>query len=239
MGTWTQPLLDQWDQPIDGHGDTFLFQSNQTVNLIGNKVSGTQESGVPDNTPNRSWPNLANSATIGLGDSKINVPDVADTLAYLRQSNFGFSLPASSTIEGIEVSIIWAATAVNYPNVNKDEIKVAWGVAAANLSTTDKGDGTAPTAAAEEIYGGVADLWGELASTLTQTVIESTDFGCVLLTSTDSNNNSHGIDAMQMKVSYSKTEDGAVRTSQVYAEVIDVINVVAEATALARVIVVT
>lgn len=210
MGEIQDPFADQWDASTSGI---------ETSPYLG---PSTGENNVPATASNtHNWLTPANIATLALGNSSFTSSGGSYIFPYLRGSNFGFSIPATATILGIEASVIWAATSDHYTLA---DLKLAWGASAVNLSTTNKAAGENIGGDGGEVtfYGGESDLWGETTATLTPTVINSTDFGFVLKPAKASALSSAvSIDAFRVRVFYSEaTPDGAVRITQVEALVL-------------------
>lgn len=79
---------------------------------------------------------------------------------YLKATNFGFSIPAGATIEGIvvEVEKLSDGNTANYYAYDT-EIKIIKG---GTIGSTNKATATHwPTSEAFASYGGASDLWGE------------------------------------------------------------------------------
>lgn len=101
-----------------------------------------------------SWTNPANAraadgvyATVGLSGSATN---------FLSWSDFGFSIPSGSTINGIELEVNRKSTTVA-GNGDADVRLVVSGVRVGS----DRHNGySLPTTAATAVYGGPSDLWG-------------------------------------------------------------------------------
>lgn len=212
MATFTEPLLDQWGQGAS-EGSEF-------------KNPGTGENDVPATGGiTHNWATPGNIVS-QLSNSTANLASSGGTpyvLPYLRASNFGLTVPTGATIVGIETEIVWGSSSVG---LTEDEIRLAWGASAANLSATNHGDlGALPSLNTIETRGGPGDLWGELGSTLTPSVINSSDFGWVIKTGrsdTGTSTRTARVDVMRVKVYYTLTEPlaGAVRTTQTEALVL-------------------
>lgn len=97
---------------------------------------------------------------------------------YLKATNFGFSVPADATINGITVEIERKKVRSNGTNTCKDA-RVRIVKSDGSIGTTDKADTATdwPTTDTYKTYGGSSDLWGE---TWTATDINDVDFGVVL-----------------------------------------------------------
>lgn len=214
MASFIEPLLDQW-----GQGAT------EFISPYGN--AGTGENDVPATASiTHNWTNPGNVIS-QLGASTANLASSGDPpfiLPYLRASNFGFNVPSTATVVGIEVQIVWGfSSGTTY---TEDEIRLAWGASAVNLSTTNNADLAAipTTVDTTELKGSPTDLWGELASTLTPTVLNSSDFGWVIklgrLLGT-SNRIAH-IDCMRARIYYTVPEPlaGNARVTQTEALVL-------------------
>ena len=92
----------------------------------------------------------------------------------LKATNFGFSIPGGSTINGIVVEVERKSSVDSGSNFTRDKlVKLIKG---GSVSGTDKADTSThhPTADAYATYGGVADLWG---LTLTDSDVNASNFG--------------------------------------------------------------
>lgn len=101
------------------------------------------------------------------------------TSNYLHCSNFGFSIPGGSTINGITVNIErWVLLDPDSQGVVSDN-RVSIVKADNTIGTTNKSKAPAEweTTATVSSYGGAADLWGE---TWTSSDINDVDFGFVI-----------------------------------------------------------
>ena len=209
MGTYRSPLDDQWG--VSETEDEWSGKAN----------AGTGENDVPTTASiTHSWSNPSNITAESLSTAELASSGGSYIFPYLRASNFGFDIPSSATVLGVEVDVVWGATSSDY---TLDELYLAWGASASTFSTTNKGTGQNLSSTGGDIvtYGGASDMWGESSATLTPTVVNSSDFGIVIKpakTATDSN--SCRVDCVRIAVTYSVTEDGNVRVSQTEALVL-------------------
>jgi hypothetical protein len=92
---------------------------------------------------------------------------------YLKATNFGFTIPGGSTIEGIVVEIEHKESGSTVAKDNRVRI-----VKGGTIGSTDKASASEwPTSDAYASYGRFDDLWGE---TWSSTDINATDFGVAL-----------------------------------------------------------
>ena len=102
---------------------------------------------------------------------------------YLKATNFGFSIPASATINGITVE--WDRKQSDTDIMVDDAIRIVIG---GTIKTTDKSSVSYwPTTEAYASYGGAADLWSE---TPTASDINASNFGAALAVKLGVNGNS-------------------------------------------------
>ena len=93
------------------------------------------------------------------------------TSQILRCTNFGFSLPATSTIDGVELRLERKGTQT-LTGVTESVVQVVVG---GSPEGDDQGtNDTWPTSDASITFGGPSNLWG---TTLTQAEVEATGFG--------------------------------------------------------------
>lgn len=210
MGEIQDPFADQWDAATNG------------IETSPYRGPSTGENNVPATASvTSSWGTPSNIASVAQSDASFASSGGSYVFPYLRGSDFGFNIPATATILGIEASVVWGATSDHYTLA---ELKLAWNASAANLSTTNhaSGENVGSDGGDVTVYGGESDLWGETTATLTPTVMNSTDFGFVLKPAKVSTAvSSVSVDAFRVRVFYSEaTPDGAVRVSQVEALVL-------------------
>ncbi len=125
----------------------------------------------------------------------------ATTTQYLKATNFGFSLPGGSTVNGIGVAINRKGTLTR----NSDsELRLVVG---GSVSGDDKASATTwTTSDATATYGGSSDLWG---LSLSDTDINSSDFG-VALRAQSSNTANASVDHITITVYYTLYAGGDV-----------------------------
>lgn len=103
-------------------------------------------------------------------------PVAASSTQYLKATNFGFSIPGGSTIDGIELKIERHSDDGDFNSTGKDSrVRLVKG---GTVQTTDKASAAMWSLTdAVATYGGAADLWG---TTWTADDINSSGFGAVL-----------------------------------------------------------
>ena len=138
-------------------------------------LCGTGENDVPaDAAKTADWSSPGNIAVAGTSVATMNTFGADQVVPFIRASNFGFNIPSGATIDGVEVRIVYGASVpANYP---VEDLHLAWGVSAANLSVDNNATGLAGNDTTID-YGGVSDTWG---SSLTTGIINSSDFGMVV-----------------------------------------------------------
>lgn len=123
---------------------------------------------------------------------------------YAKATNFGFSIPAGATIDGIVVEIERSANNNAGSNRVVDEhVKIVKG---GTIGSTNKADTATnwPTTDAYKTYGGATDLWGE---TWTYSDINASNFGAVIASRnyTDSGATEAYIDHIRITVYYTES----------------------------------
>lgn len=93
---------------------------------------------------------------------------------YLLATGFGFAIPGTATIDGIEVEVERKASAVSSVFDNEFHLIKAGVV---DYSVNRAKAGTWPTTEAYESYGGSSDMWGKA---WTPAQINASDFGVAL-----------------------------------------------------------
>ena len=120
---------------------------------------------------------------------------ISQTSQYLKATNFGFSIPGGSRIDGITVEIEKSVTALS--NVTDVRVRIVKGGA---IGSTDKSDvDNWSTTDTYETYGGAADLWGE---TWTATDINVSTFGVVIAAQYGSGVPTAQVDHIRITVTY-------------------------------------
>lgn len=113
---------------------------------------------------------------------------------YLKATNFGFTIPGGSVIEGIVVEIERKGSVANQSEDNRVRI-----VKAGAIGATDKASAADwPTSDAYASYGLFNDLWGE---TWTAAEINASDFG-VAISAYALANGTSSIDHIRITVYY-------------------------------------
>lgn len=126
---------------------------------------------------------------------------------YLKLTNFGFSIPSGSTINGIIVRINgYRAVSTACPFANVRIVK------GGSISSTNMaGSATLTTSPADYDFGSSSSLWGE---TWTYSDINSSTFGVVFnLQMQNTKLFSAYIDGVQIQIHYTESSGGTV-TSQ-------------------------
>lgn len=127
---------------------------------------------------NYAWSNPGNiTSSNNTYATTSNPTSSLDPSNYLKATNFGFSIPSGSTINGITVSIE-RKSQVNVGSWYDVDNRVRIVKADATIGTADKASGvTWSDTEGVYNYGGSADLW---SLSWTNTDINDTDFGVVL-----------------------------------------------------------
>lgn len=204
MGDYRSPLEDQWGQ-YDIEDDHSSYVNAGLGETDVPATSGTTEE----------WVSLSNITDIDGSSTYISSSGGSYVFPYLRASTYGFDIPDTATILGVEVLFTWGNTHSDYTN---DELRLAWGTDAETLSTDNLAEELStggPEAGDTDVVGGATEMWGETTTTLTPAVINSEDFGVVYKPAkTDTSSNKVRVDAISMAVYYSVTEDGSIRVTQ-------------------------
>lgn len=169
-------------------------------------------SGVPTNT-GTSW-SLVERLTVGTSDSATLSGTAATSDLYV--SAFGFDIPSTATILGVEVLLSGGPT--QQPSRLDTVARLSLGPSAGALSSANRAQGVALTAYGTRVYGGPSDLWG---SGLTPAIVNSSGFGFVFRMGTaTAASPSTTINRIEIRVTYQVVEDGTARTTAVDAAAI-------------------
>jgi len=148
------------------------------------------------------WTNPGNAASSDNAYAVFSSSGVQQS-HYLRATNFGFSIPAGATIDGVTVSI--ERKAGNNTNLRYVVDSVVRLVVGGTISGDNKANTGSrwPTSDASASYGGAADQWG---LTLSATDVNGTGFGVVLsATSGGSNGSTTGsVDHITITITYTQ-----------------------------------
>ena len=144
---------------------SLLAQSPDTETATANTSSG----------PGVAWSGTGN--TIASDDTRATVTLNDEDSEFLVLSDFGFSIPAGSTIDGIEVSIERSIDNTGGSRAVQDvvvQLLDAAGSATGNNKAATSTNWPGPSAEASATYGNNTDLWG---ATWSVSDINDTNFG--------------------------------------------------------------
>lgn len=120
------------------------------------------------------WTGASNAASSNDSRATATVTGSGSTTNYLKATNFGFSIPAGATIDGIVVE--WECSVVG--NAKDGRVRIVKG---GTIGSTDKSKPEATPwstgADAYRSYGASNDLWGE---TWDADAINNSGFGAVM-----------------------------------------------------------
>lgn len=156
--------------------------------------AGSSENAEAWVTPSNITSDNGTSSTITA--ATYDSPDISQLLVA---SNFGFTIPTRSTIDGIVV-VVDRNNAAGAASDNR--VQLAKGTAFANLVGTNKADTTTdwPASLATASYGtGTTDLWG---TTWTVAEINASSFAVMLSVQADAANTDVGVDFISVTVHY-------------------------------------
>jgi hypothetical protein len=161
-----------------------LLNESVELNVVGNAGVGASQG---PNSPGT----MADDASVGAiawsfpDNAKISDNAYATLYGnavshYLKATNYGFSIPAGATINGILVEIERRGESEVAGYVKDYEVKIV--KADGTIGSTNKADTVThyPSTDTYKSYGGIADLWGE---TWSPTQVNDSDFGVVLSSS--------------------------------------------------------
>ncbi len=152
----------------------FSFLSYYTFCQIAGPNNGSTFANIAIAGSNKSWINTGNVASsdnvyASYGSLNGSSPSYTD---YLQATGFGFAIPGSVTINGIEVQV--ERSDVNTRTADYQIRIVKNGI----ISTTERSSGAGyPNADSYQTFGNSGDLWGE---TWTETDINAGNFGVAI-----------------------------------------------------------
>lgn len=156
------------------------------------------------------WTNPGNVGANDGSEAQITAAtyDAGDHSFRLRASNFGFTIPAGATIDGIVVEIERRDFA---GDAQDQEVRLF--DSTGTLVGDDKQTATSwPASATIATYGGAADTW---TAGLDVTDINSANFGVALIVLANSANTDIGVDFIRITVHYTPSPDVTVTPSPV------------------------
>jgi hypothetical protein len=148
------------------------------------------------------WANPSNAASSNDSRATVTITNVNDISNYLKATNFGFSIPAGATIDGIVVEFEQGSSSNG--RILDSRVRIVKG---GTVGSTDKSNGTGwPATDTYRTYGSSSDLWGE---TWTSTDINASTFGVVIsCTNTTTSGVEARVDHIRITVHYTEASSG-------------------------------
>lgn len=159
---------------------------NSTGTVVSDSTVGTE-----------AWSNPSNATASDDSDAICVVGQGTGQIGeYLKCTNFGFSIPAGATIDGITVDVELRSSQVN--RVVDNAVRIVKG---GTIGSTDRSSGTNwPTTETTRSYGSTSDLWGE---SWTVADINASTFGFAISpSSTGAGSRNAEIDHVQITIEY-------------------------------------
>jgi hypothetical protein len=186
---------------VAGNDNTASSSTDNTVSVAlsgGSTASGSSFASVSYSGADYSWSGSGNAASSDDVYATTTLSSSSGESYYLEATGFNFSIPAGSTINGIEVAIERHQTASG-GDVYDNRVRI---VKVGTVGTTDKAVGTYwPTSDGTATYGNSNDLWGE---TWTVADINDANTGVVLsVRRTGGGSDTAYVDYISMTVYYS------------------------------------
>lgn len=168
-----------------------LFGATSGPNIAG---TGADDSAIGTLT----WTNPGN-ITSHNATYATNTSSAGNATHYLKGTNFGFSIPAGATIDGITVEIFAFKSGSGGGSYSDSTIKIV--KADGTIGSTNKATSTqlGATPGAYITYGGSSDLWGE---TWTASDINDADFGVVGSWTSATNTSAISVDDYRITIAY-------------------------------------
>jgi hypothetical protein len=169
--------------------------------LFPGTTANLSNAGTSENA--EAWVNPGNVVSDNATEAQITAAtyDSPDISQILVCSNFGFAIPAGSTINGITVEIdrrsIIASSGKDF------RVQLAKGTTFASLVGSNKAVPATiwPTSTAVATYGGVSDLWG---TTWTAAEVNASSFALFLSAQANIANADVGVDFVRITVTYTE-----------------------------------
>ena len=151
---------------------------------FGNTATNNCGTGVDNGGGGTAWTTPINACTSGQVTDSSSIPSLSGS-DFLVAKNFGFSIPSTATIRGIQVTITRLTDDASGQVVDG-------GVQLTKDGTTrigaDRSAGAWPTTATAHTYGSTSDLWG---TTWTPAEINASTFGISITATNNDANNVH------------------------------------------------
>ncbi|HEX9779638.1 MAG TPA: hypothetical protein VGB20_00305 [bacterium] len=134
--------------------------------------------------------------------------DIAPSSTYIKATNFGFSIPAGSTIDGIVAGVERKVSGAG--TVSDGAVRIVKG---GTIGSTDRATATTyPSSDTYEDHGGSTDLWGE---TWTVSDINASDFGVAFSSIATTGIDTVSVDHIRITVHYTPaTVSGRIYTDE-------------------------
>ncbi len=175
--------------------------------LLSAPVLADVATGSPSSCQSVNWAGTGSSSWSNAGEARVSDNDRATasvdgtTTHWLVCTDYGFSIPAGSTINGIVVNVERRSSSTSNGGSEDAAVRLVVGGA---VQGTDRATGTNYTTSdVVEAHGGAADLWGAASRTPAQ--INASNFGAAFAaTKPSSSGGSHtiSVDHIEVEVHY-------------------------------------
>ena len=159
--------------------------------------SGTNVTG----TGSVAWSNPGNALTDNNSYATVTLTSGNTSSNYLHVTNYGFNIPTSATINGIQVAIGRFEDATGSGNDVRD-VTVQLLKAGSRVGSSLPGGSDWPTIEAQATYGNASNLWG---TTWTPADINDNNFGLDLAVNTSNVQRTAYVDYIEITVTYTIT----------------------------------
>lgn len=151
-----------------------------------------------------SWSSPGNVTSSNDSRASTGVPASGGISHYLKATNFGFSVPAGATIDGIYVECECLHFTGGGPDIFDSSIRLVIG---GSFTGDNKADGTGwPYSDTYKVWGGSSDLWGTTPSV---SDVNASDFGVgISARNTAGGERSAHIDHIRITVYYTEAAAG-------------------------------
>ncbi len=145
-------------------------------------TSGTRNAGTGTDVPfgDTAWTSSGNITAVGPPYATVTLAPGNDS-HYLQATNYGFSIPAGATINGVEVFINRTGQqSAGFGFRDEHVFLVKGGVIQTGSDKAHTGSNW-PTSFAAATYGSASDVWGQISPPLTPADVNSANFGVALV----------------------------------------------------------
>lgn len=179
------------------------WQKDAVLGTSGSAGPSNPSAGADDaGAGNIAWLNPGNVTASDNSRATSSIFAASPTTHILKATNYGFSVPANATIDGVELSVERQQSTAT--DVHDQTLKLL--VGGTQVGSNKAAVGSWPTTEASATYGGPTDLWG---TTLTPSDVNGSTFGAALQAALTTSNSVAKVDNVRITVYYTTAGSAA------------------------------